>query len=294
MFKNFSVVAVLITLVFVFSCQNRSKEANQGYSGQKNYQQSLQTIYYSLPSPVEIADLVQRYDFQLNTELLNSLNNVQKYESATAQAINLGIYSADFSFLVLFKQKPLIEPYYNAVYQLAQKLDLLNAIGDSLISTIEKNLDNPKQLESIFSDILYRTNAYLQDDNRQDQATLIILGGWVETMYLTLSLIKNTPFDSQNYSQIYTLIADQSLIINNLQNLIQTTNLKDKRKYLKQLRKINKILNRMRKTYTIKIYDKIADTTIVATKIKYVFTQQDFEDLYKTVLSLRKKYVNLH
>ncbi len=294
MFKNFSVAAVLITLIFVFSCQNRSKESNGGLNGQNNYQQSLQTIYYSLPSPVEIADLVQRYDFQLNTKLLNSLDNVQKYESVTAQAINLGIYSADFSFLVLFKQKPLIEPYYNAVYQLSEKLDLLNAIGDSLINQIKTNLDNPDQLENLFSDILFKTNAYLQDNNRQDQAVLIILGGWVETMYLTLSLIKNTPFDSQNYSQIYTLIADQKLIVSNLQNLIQTTNLKDKRKYLKQLRKIEKILSRMRKTYTIKIYDKIADTTIVATKIKYVFTQDDFSELQKAVFSLRQKYVNLH
>ncbi len=294
MFKNFSLVVLFTALILVFSCQNKSRQVKANSSEQQNYEQSLRTIYYSLPSPVEIADLVQRYDFKLNTKLLNSLNNAQNYETVTAQAINLGIYSADFSYLVLFKQKPLIEPYYKVINNLAQRLDLLNAIGDSLITEIKDNLDNPGQLEGLFSDVLFKTNAYLQDANRQDEATLIILGGWVETMYLTLSLIKNTPFDSSNYSQIYTLIADQKLIISNLQNLIQTSTLKDKRKYLRQLRKINKILSRMRQTYTIKIYDKIADTTIVATKVKYVFTQEDFTDLSKTVSNLRQKYINLH
>ena len=70
--------------------------------GMKKMDEKAQNIFYSIPSPIELAQLIQRAGAKYNKNLLNSIDNVGKYESNSSKALNLGVYGADLSYTSVF------------------------------------------------------------------------------------------------------------------------------------------------------------------------------------------------
>ncbi len=292
MFKKFTLF-ILLALLINAGCNTQNKKHKLKSPSSAAYTQSFEKIYYSLPSPMELADLLSGMNLEISSSYFNPLDNLNNYESDYAQAINLGIYGTDLSFAIIFNQKNFIESYYNAVYNLAQKLDILNAVGDSLLNLVQQNIDQPKTLEPLISEVFFRTNAYLENENRQNISSLIIFGGWLETMYIALSLTKSVDFDSTNNNALFMLIADQQLVLQNLRSMVNMVNLGSKEQILNDIEKVLQDLDKMRQVDTVTVYDKIANRTIKATKIKYVFTHKGINNLYSLVSNIRMKYINL-
>ena len=90
-------------------------------------------IFYSLPSPLETAMLIKRSGASFNEELLNPLENIDKYTTNKKMALNLGVYSADLSYTSLFDQTQSSIKYMANAKRLADGLGILDAIDESTI-----------------------------------------------------------------------------------------------------------------------------------------------------------------
>ena len=100
-------------------------------------------IFYSLPSPVETALILEQLGIKYNDEYLSPASNVSRYNTQTSQALNLGIYSADLSFCALYEQNQAAIDYLAAVKKLSEQLGIVGFFNDSTIQKIQDKERRP-------------------------------------------------------------------------------------------------------------------------------------------------------
>ncbi len=211
--------SLLLALVLgIFSCSS-----DKGGSGQTavnvdslvtndgSLQKGLSTakqIFYSLPSPLETALILKRAGASYNEELLNPVDNASRYSTNKSMALNLGIYSTDLSYASLFDQTQATIKYMSASKKMAEGLGILNAIDNSVIQRLEENVNNRDVIMEIISETFLNTNSVLEEDDRAPVGAIILVGGWIEGLYLATSLVS----DVKNAdSELVERIIDQKL-----------------------------------------------------------------------------------
>ena len=63
-----------------------------------------QKIFYSIPSPVEMATVLKRIGATYEYDLPNDVKRAEDYQGAAQQALNLGVYGADLSYASIFNE----------------------------------------------------------------------------------------------------------------------------------------------------------------------------------------------
>lgn len=149
-------------------------------------------IFYSLPSPLETAMLIKKSGSVYNEDLLNPVENITKYNSNFKMAINLGVYSADLSYTSLFDQNQTSIKYMGNARKLADGLGILGAIDEKSIEKLQDNMNDREMVLEIISETFLNSNAYLSENNRPAIAVMVLVGGWVEGLYLATKLTNET------------------------------------------------------------------------------------------------------
>ncbi len=168
-------------------------------------------IFYSLPAPHEVSSfLMDNKGSYFNNDLLNPLSNADKYSSEASLAYNLGVYSADLSYASLFNQNQIVIDYMAKAKVLADQLGILNAFDQETIDKLQENINNRDSIMQIISETFMNSDAYLQENDRQDVGAMILIGGWIEGMYVAVELSeknvkKNVPLTSSILEQKLSL-----------------------------------------------------------------------------------------
>jgi hypothetical protein len=139
---------------------------------------------FSIPSPFQVAILVKDNKVAFNKELLNPVQNQINYSTTFKQALNLGVYGADLSYLNIYEQLPDAAGYFAVIKVLSKELGILSTLDENTIKRIEDNSNNKDSLLYILSTIYRDADAYLFNSNRNEVGLLIIAGGWVESLYI--------------------------------------------------------------------------------------------------------------
>lgn len=174
-------------------------------------------IIYSLPSPLETAMIIKSAGAEYDQELLNSLGNTDKYTTNKAYALNLGIYTTDLSFASLFEQTQTSIDYMNAAKTMAEGLDITDVIDDANMKKLEENLNNRDVVMDIISETFLNSSADLKESQRQDVAAIVLVGGWIEGLYIASELIGNK---SINDNKLVDRILEQKLSFTIVQRLL--------------------------------------------------------------------------
>ncbi len=104
-------------------------------------------------------------------------------------ALNLGIYSTDLSYASLFDQTQATLNYINAAKKMADGLEILDAIDEQTISRLEENINNRDVIIDIISETLLNSSSFLEDRGLQATSAVILVGGWVEGLYIATNLV---------------------------------------------------------------------------------------------------------
>lgn len=175
-------------------------------------------IFYSLPSPLETALIIKSAGAEYDQELLNSLENIEKYSSNKAKALNLGIYTTDLSFASLFEQTQTAIDYMGAARAMAEGLDIRDAIDNETIKKLEANLDNRDIVMDIISETFLNSSSYLKEYERQDEAAIVLIGGWVEGLYIASELVGDKSIED---NKLVNRILEQKLSFNIVLRLLE-------------------------------------------------------------------------
>lgn len=141
-------------------------------------------VGYVLPSPFEIAALIKRTGINYEEGILNSLDNQTLYNTNYTKSLNLGVYGADLGLIFVFDQTQDAISYFKTVKKLAEDLGVLGAFEQSTLQRVENNLGNQDSLINIASMAFSRADMYLKENDRGSVSTLVLAGGWIESLYL--------------------------------------------------------------------------------------------------------------
>jgi hypothetical protein len=176
-----------------------------------------QNVFYSIPSPIETTSLLKGAGAKYNSSYLNPIDNVSKYSTAAARALNLGVYGTDLSFTSIFDQTQESMLYLRCTNKLATSLGISGAFDEATTSRIEANLENRDSLLTIISDSYWNADSYLKENGQPGVSALIIAGGWIEGLYIATQIANATKNED-----IITRIGEQKISLDNLVGLLDT------------------------------------------------------------------------
>jgi hypothetical protein len=153
----------------------------------------IESILQQIPSPLEISVLLKHSGRKYDQTMLNTPDNLAKYNNNYKMALNLGVYGTDLGYTNIYEQSQDGIKYLEPIEQLAQGLN----IGQFFeIETIGRLASNSKNLDSLlllttknFNDI----NMYLSTQSRANLSVLLLTGGWLEAMHITCQLSSKDP-----------------------------------------------------------------------------------------------------
>jgi len=145
---------------------------------------------YQMPTPNELFVLVRDMAGEGHRKLLNPAANVDKYATRSARALNFGVYSTDLIYASYFKLNVEVARYYITTKKLASGLGLSSAFTDADFVRLESNLTRGDSLEVISNQAYQRAYEKLQSEDMGPTLSLVLAGGWVESMYLVVRQIE--------------------------------------------------------------------------------------------------------
>ncbi len=292
--QNLSLVILMLGTLIV-SCngpeqKNPEEEIDQEISGQleEDFNQAKQ-VFYSLPSPIETAILMKRAGAKYDENLLNPVTNLNNYSTTLQKTLNLGIYSADLSFVSMYEQSQASLKYLSATKRLADDLGILNAVDQQYITRMEKNLNSRDSLMEIISETFMNSNSFLKENKRPELAAIVLAGGWVEGLYIATQITKNTT-DNQ---ELKDRIIDQRLSLMTLMSLLDKYKADENIKVvIDDFSKIKAIFDNIDVASSeIKaVVDKKTNVTTLESTTTATFSKEEFNKLCDLVAVVRNNY----
>jgi len=176
-------------------------------------------IFYGVYTPVEMSKLFEQYHIGFDPAVINPIENRERYTSNAKLALNIGVYGVDLSYIRMFNKPQECIRYYMTISNLSNQLGLPEDYIRSPMMDYERNLDNPEKLIEIATSTYVATEEYIKQNNRQHIASLLLVGGWVEALYIATHGI----FDEENpEDEIIERIAVQKYSLNKLIALMET------------------------------------------------------------------------
>lgn len=224
--RAFFAYSVIFTALVFICCSSENKKSDKVQVDMNSSEQdslalkgikAAKQVFYSLPSPLETAMILKRAGAVYSEEILNSADNTSRYNTNKSMALNLGIYSTDLSYASLFDQTQASIRYMTASKKMAEGLGILNAIDNSIIERLEANVNNRDVILDLISETLLNTNSNLEENDRVSVGSIILVGGWVEGLYIAITLAENSKTDN---SELINRIIDQKLSLNTVINLL--------------------------------------------------------------------------
>jgi hypothetical protein len=289
------VVACFLFSILFISCNNgAANEAEEGTAdtvvyeatGQEN--SSEDKVYYQVPSPDEMISFIKDGGFGFDNTVINSVDHLDSYVEQRIQAINLGIYTADLTYMAAYGQFQESMRYFNVVIKLAERLGISSAFDEALVGRVKNNLNDADSLELISRDSYYSIVDNLEQSQRGKTLAVIAAGGWLESMYVVLSLMDEYKADSPMLQRV----ADQKLVFENLCSYLKT---------YQEERIVSETLSDFKALQTaFNALDEDSTTTelkktkgkrmVLGGKGKVNITKEQFDQLKQVVVDLRGQY----
>src|SRR5689334_11632632 len=162
-------------------------------SGPKLDENLINGLLQQIPSPLEISSILKESGSKYETSILNSDENLSKYNNNFSKALNLGVFGTDLGYTNIYEQSKDGIKFLAAIKSLANDLNIGQFFD---VETIGRLASNSKNLDSLllittqnFNDI----NSYLQNQSRSQISVLLLAGGWVEAMQIVCQVADKNP-----------------------------------------------------------------------------------------------------
>lgn len=291
------IIFLIITLsIFFWSCnnnQNQNLVDNDSTSFNKDtiHTNRVKKIFYNVPSPIEMSSVIQRSGAQFKSDVLCPFKNLDKYTSMTKQALMLGVYGSDLSYVRLFEQIQLAINYLSSIKKLCDAIEIPEDQGSRAIQRMEKNIDNKDSLLQIISETYASADSYLKDNDRGNTATLVILGGWIESLYIATQI---ADYANPSNKEIVDRIGEQKYSLGNMIELIKAyPEDKDLQSYLPMLEDLKSIYENVNIEYVKGnvVTDQNKKMTTIYSVAKVDFSKETFEKIKTLAKQIRTNIV---
>jgi hypothetical protein len=296
-------IAILaLAVAFLAACSSGKKPDEQAFlnslDSAKNQgptidEEVIGSILQNIPSPIEISVLLKESGTKYDANLLNSSDNLSKYNSNYKKALNLGIYGTDLGYTNIYEQNQDGLKYLGSIKSLADGLNIGQFFDIETIGHLATNSKNLDSLLLITTQNFNSINHYLQTQNRSNLSVLLLTGGWIEAMQVTCQVASKDPKNKE----LRDTIGEQKIILEQI--LLLFSFYKDDENMaslLKDLEELKAAFDKINITYTYKestmeIVNGVAvikDNSTTTIDI----TDKDVENIRTLTNSIRNKIVS--
>lgn len=253
-------------------------------------------IFHSIPSPLETAMLLKSAGAEYDDILLNSTDNTERYTATKALALNLGIYTTDLSFASLFNYTQTALDYMKAAKTMAEGLDITDAIDNETLEFLEDNLDQRDVVMDVISETFLNSSSYLKENKREDVAAIVLVGGWIEGLYLATKLvgdasIKDNPLVDRILEQKLSFDIVRRVLADNLMNDKGQENA-DIVQLVKQLQPLKLAFDKVKVTTTeAQSVEGPNQVSTIMSKTTVSVEPEDFEEIKSVVQEIRTSFI---
>jgi hypothetical protein len=162
-----------------------------------------QDMLNRIPTPFEVALILQEAKAPFVFSLTNPPANINKYFTQKTKALNLGIYSVDLAYSSAYQRTAETEKFIFCTGKLADDLGIGGVYDKTLVEKIINCKNNRDSLVLLIKRIFGETNDFLRRNNRNQVAVLVAAGSFVEGIYIASSLCQLVPDNSRIAAIIY-------------------------------------------------------------------------------------------
>ncbi len=271
--------------------QNNEDNINNDYeldlnSEEISKEQSIKKVFFNIPSPIVLINTLLESEHTFNSDLLNNTNNVNEYNSSVKMAINFGVYGADLCYCRTYEQIQETINYLATIRILADNLQIPEQAGTNTMDRIENNLQNKDSVFFIINDAYAAANSYFKEIERDEMAAYILVGGWVESMFLAINIAAET-----NNKDIINRIAEEKFSLENLMLILNDYYNNDIIKdIIPNLKELTKVYNNVEITYEIPSAKTKTDNgqTTIDSKSNIKISGAQINQIYQIVNEIRK------
>jgi hypothetical protein len=173
-------------------------------------------VMISVPSPAQVAALMQKHNIAFNDQYVNSIQNRAKYLNQSKKALNLGVYGSDLAYIANYNLGQINNDYFDAIAGLSSDLGILDNIDKKLVTRLSSNLGNKDSILVLNAELFRAGDDYLKMIDKPQLSSLILIGGWIESMFLTC-------FEVAAHQELRNRLAEQKYTAKNIQLLTEKT-----------------------------------------------------------------------
>jgi hypothetical protein len=249
-------------------------------------------IFYSLPSPLETAMLIKNAGAAYNEELMNPVSNSSRYITSKSKALNLGIYSTDLSYASLFDQSQATLDYIGAAKEMADGLNILDAINEETVTQLEEQINNRDAIIDIISETLMNSSAFLKENDLEGTASVVLVGGWIEGLYIATNLVNENDLED---NKLVERIVDQKLSLDIMVNLLESSpEDADAQAVLEDVLTLKTIFDKITidQGEVTAVEDPETNVTTLKSESSIKITNRVFTELKTKVIEIRNSYIS--
>lgn len=296
------ILSVALVAMFLLSCSSGKKPDEQAFEdsldstlnqGSTIDEEVIGSILDQIPSPLEISVLLEKSGIKYNADLLNSPDNLPKYNSNYKMALNLGIYGTDLGYTNIYGQNQSGIKYLASIKSLANQLNIGQFFDIETIGRLATNSKNLDSLLLITTQNFNSINHYLQQQNRSNLSVLLLTGGWIEAMQITCQVAVSNP----SHKELREKIGEQKITLEQILLLFSFyENDENMASLLKDLKELEAAFNKINITYTynessMEVVDGVAvikDNSTTTIEI----TDEDVLNITSKTNSIRNKIIS--
>jgi len=183
---------------------------------------AIKDIIRKVPSPLEMSNIVKRSGVEFSKDMLSDADKVSEYSTNFQKALNLGVYGADLGCINVYEKTHLSMGYVEAVKKLSDDLKIGQFFD---FVTLQRLVNNTKDSDSLLyiSTLGFASmHGYLNDRDRSHLSILILVGGWIESLYIAgnITTVDSTANFYDEYPELIERIGEQKLILGDILTLL--------------------------------------------------------------------------
>ena len=173
-------------------------------------------IFYKMLLPGEMSQLFEKAGAVYNSGILNPVERIPLYTTSAKASLNMGVYGVDLGYAKMFNQTQVSMKYFNAIHDLSKQIGIPEEYFSEGISYFQNKIVNRDTITDIANNIFSSAQEYLEKNDREEVTALIILGGWVEALYVSSTILR----ENKQNKAIIDRIAGQKYSLNSLINYL--------------------------------------------------------------------------
>jgi hypothetical protein len=180
----------------------------------------------------------------------------------------------------------------NAAKRMADGLGILDAIDENTIDMLEANVNNRDRIMDIISETFMNSSSFLSENERPALASIVLVGGWVEGLYIASSLVGDADIEG---NKLVERIVDQKLSFDIVMQLLEEN--KDNMDVAEILTDIGNLKETFDKiiittTSISAVPDEGSNVTVLKSESTVEITPEVFAELQEKVKVLRSNFIS--